>query len=80
MGETSLQGLSDEAQDLLKRARQLSPADRAQLVGGILESLDEPDPAVDDAWRAEVERRADGMDDGTRTATPWSQARKTLGL
>ena len=80
MSETTLQGLGREAQELLDRARHLSAADRARLVGGILESLDEPDPAIDQAWRDEVERRADGMDDGTRPAAPWTEARKSLGL
>lgn len=38
-----------------------------------------PDPAVDAAWQQEAERRAEGMDDGSRPATPWSEARKKLG-
>ena len=67
-------------QDLLEQARALSAAERAVLVSLVLESLDEPDPAVDQAWQAEVERRADGMDDGSRPATPWNEARKSLGL
>jgi putative addiction module component (TIGR02574 family) len=35
--------------------------------------------AVEEAWRVEIERRARGMEDGTRTAVPWSEARKQLG-
>ena len=67
-------------QDLLGQARALSAAERAMLVSLVLESLDEPDPAVDQAWQAEVEHRADGMDDGSRPATSWNEARKSLGL
>lgn len=66
--------------DLIEQARKLAPADRARLVGSILETLDEPDPAMDAAWRDEVERRAAGMDSGERLAKPWSEARSKLGL
>ena len=66
--------------DLIEQARKLAPADRARLVGSILESLDEPNSAVDAAWRDEAERRAAGMESGERTAEPWSEARSKLGL
>ena len=77
---TTTQDPSDKVRAILERVRELSAAERARLVGMVLESLDEPDPAVEAAWQVEVERRADGMDDGSRGATPWSEARKTLGL
>ena len=77
---TTTQDPSDKVRAILERVRELSAAERARLVSMVLESLDEPDPAVEAAWQAEVERRADGMDDGSRSATPWSEARKTLGL
>ena len=77
---TTTQDPSDKVRAILERVRELSAAERARLVSMVLESLDEPDPAVEEAWQAEVERRADGMDDGSRSATPWSEARKTLGL
>ncbi|MEO8133349.1 MAG: addiction module protein [Betaproteobacteria bacterium] len=74
------QETSPRVQEILEQTRALSAAERAQLVNLVLESLDEPDPAIDAVWQAEVERRADGMDDGSRAATPWSEARKSLGL
>ena len=77
---TTTQDPSDKVRAILERVRELSAAERARLVSMVLESLDEPDPAVEAAWQAEVERRADGMDDSSRGATPWSEARKTLGL
>lgn len=67
-------------QRLFEQARELSAAERAQLVTLVLESLDEPDLVVHEAWKREADRRADGMDDGSRPATPWSEARKKLGL
>jgi putative addiction module component (TIGR02574 family) len=72
--------MNDDVDELTRQALKLSPAERARLVKSILETLDEPDAAVDAQWRTEVERRADGMDDGTRTATPWNEARRKLGL
>ncbi|HEU0205038.1 MAG TPA: addiction module protein [Burkholderiaceae bacterium] len=47
MSGKSAEGLSGQVQELVDKARRLSAAERAQLVGEILESLDEPDPAVD---------------------------------
>lgn len=67
-------------EELIEHARRLSAADRARLVGSILETLDEPDPAVDAAWKEEVERRVADADSGARSAVEWSEARTKLGL
>ena len=67
-------------EQLIEQVRNLSAADRARLVGSILETLDEPDPGVEAAWKAEVERRAAGAESGTRPAVEWSEARSKLGL
>lgn len=70
---------SPKVEALLDRVRELSPAERARLVSLVLQSLDEPDAVIDLEWQAEAERRVDGMDDGSRSSTPWTEARKTLG-
>lgn len=77
---TSTQEPTERLQAILESVRELSAADRARLVGVVLESLDQPDPTIEAEWRDEVERRAAGMDDRSRTATPWHEVRAALGL
>jgi hypothetical protein len=45
------------ANDLLKSALKLDPTQRFALADEILHSLDRPDPAIDQAWIEEAERR-----------------------
>ena len=72
--------MTDAAKELLAKAKDLAPADRASLVGELLATLDEPDASIEAAWRAEVERRIDVTETGTQAAIPWSQARRRMGL
>ena len=67
-------------EELIEHVRKLSAADRARLVGSILETLDEPDPVVEAAWKEVVERRAAGAESGANPAVEWSRARSKLGL
>jgi len=67
-------------EDLLAQAEQLSTADQELLLERLQQKFHFSAPDIDAAWREEVERRADGMDDGSRPATPWKQARERLGL
>ena len=50
-------------------ALQLTPADRARLVDRLIATLD-PDPEVEEAWAAEVERRQNEIENGTVTLLP----------
>jgi putative addiction module component (TIGR02574 family) len=51
--------MSERARKLLHDAMDLSVSERAELVTGLLASLDgEPEADVEDAWASEVERRA----------------------
>ncbi|MGH8580672.1 MAG: addiction module protein [Gammaproteobacteria bacterium] len=50
-------------------ALQLTAADRARLVERLISSLD-IDPAVEDAWAAEVERRNAQMESGEVSLLP----------
>lgn len=65
--------------DLLHQAEALSADDLELLLDRLMRRV-VPDPGVDAAWKAEVERRADGMDDGSRPAVQWDDARRRLGL
>ncbi|MBI1818284.1 MAG: addiction module protein [Deltaproteobacteria bacterium] len=65
--------------ELFKRACQLPEKDRAELAGLLLESLEtEPDPAVDQAWAQEVERRVTELDSGTVKPVPWETVKAKL--
>jgi putative addiction module component (TIGR02574 family) len=43
--------------ELLEQALKLDPAERLELVDGVLHSLDRPDPTIDRIWLEESERR-----------------------
>jgi len=53
--------------EIIDRALQLSPADREQIANELLDSVYPPeDPeVVKNAWRAELQRRIDAIDNGT---------------
>ena len=72
--------IANDTEKTVAQAEQLSTADQALLLERLRQKFHFPDAAIDAAWREEVERRAEGMDDGSRPATPWSEARKRLGL
>ena len=53
--------------------------DRATLAGLLIESLEgEPDPDVEAAWAAEIERRVAELDAGTVKTIPWEEVRQRL--
>lgn len=65
--------------DVWKEAADLSEQDRAALAGLLTESLEgEPDPGVDAAWAAEIERRVAELEAGTVQSVPWDQVRQRL--
>jgi len=49
--------MTELAQKLLRQALGLPAIERAELVEGLLESLDRPDPALDALWLKEAESR-----------------------
>lgn len=56
--------MADTVAELAERGRALAPEDRARLVELLLQSLEAPDPGVEDAWRAEIRRRIDAYERG----------------
>jgi putative addiction module component (TIGR02574 family) len=65
--------------DLWKEASELSDEDRAALAGLLIESLEgEPDPDVEAAWAAEIEKRVAELDAGSVQSIPWEQVRQRL--
>ncbi|OFW14258.1 MAG: hypothetical protein A3H29_05270 [Acidobacteria bacterium RIFCSPLOWO2_02_FULL_67_21] len=65
--------------DVFRDATELSEQDRATLAGLLIESLEgEPDPDVEAAWAAEIERRVAELDAGTVKSIPWEEVRQRL--
>jgi len=57
--------MGDEAIEILKKALHLPAAERAELAGSLIESLDEShDESVQAAWDAEIVRRMEDFDTG----------------
>lgn len=69
---------------LKQQASQLSEAERAELALSLIESLDgTPEAAVEDAWRAEIERRVGEIERGEVQLIPgeevFTRLRRRLG-
>ncbi len=52
------------ANEILKEALALKPAERAELIDKLLSSLDSPDKEIQEMWAKEVESRIDAFDQG----------------
>jgi putative addiction module component (TIGR02574 family) len=72
--------MSTEVKQLLLEALKLSTEDRAELATELLASLDEPHDRddVEDAWAAEIERRARRVLAEESSGTPWEEVRERL--
>jgi putative addiction module component (TIGR02574 family) len=58
--------------DIFRNALTLPEQDRADLIGALIDSLDaEVEENVEEAWRAEIERRAQELDSGVVHSIPW---------
>lgn len=67
------------AQAVLKEALTLPEADRADIAGALLESLQPAEEAgVEAAWREEVAARVAALDAGEVETTPWEEVRNRL--
>ncbi|PYS50367.1 MAG: addiction module component, family protein [Acidobacteria bacterium] len=74
--------MSDRARTLLREALTLSPEERADVAAELLASLDDSDAedpaAVQAAWAAEIERRAQRVLSGESTGEPWEDVRNRI--
>ena len=65
--------------DIFRDAADLPERDRATLAGLLIESLEgEPDPDIEAAWAAEIERRVAELDAGAVRTIPWEEVRRRL--
>jgi putative addiction module component (TIGR02574 family) len=71
--------VNSAVEELYERASELPAADRAELAGLLLESIeDQPEEGVEEAWAAEIERRIADFRAGRVRMIPWSEARAYL--
>ena len=72
--------MTDDARKVLGNALHLSNEDRAEVIDGLVASLESVGPGADrsnEEWVAEIERRAREARAGTR-GTPWPEARRRI--
>jgi putative addiction module component (TIGR02574 family) len=73
------QRMSPNVEKLFREASDLPEADRAELAGRLLDSLEtERDEGVEAAWAEEIERRIRQIDSGEVKTIPWEEVRAKL--
>jgi putative addiction module component (TIGR02574 family) len=71
--------MSPTVEKLFREASDLPEADRAELAGRLLDSLEsERDEGVEAAWAEEIERRIRQIDSGEVKTIPWEEVRAKL--
>jgi len=71
--------MSTKLDDVLREALSLSEAERAEVAGALLESIEPPaDVDVEQAWREEVARRMAAIDAGQARTVSWEEVREQL--
>jgi putative addiction module component (TIGR02574 family) len=73
--------VTQEANELLKKALTLPAEDRAALAGSLIESLDTSvDASAETAWSEEIARRAHDLDLGKAKTVPWEEVRRRISI
>ena len=54
----------ENSKEILKKAMELPPSERAEFVDKLLSSLDEPDRDIDELWAKEAEDRIEAYEKG----------------
>ncbi len=71
------------SEDIIEMAYLLEPKERLHVAESILKSLGPPDPEVEAAWIVEIERRMEGLRNGTVELIPgeevFAQIRERFG-
>ena len=66
-------------EDIFRTALTLPEAERADLIGALIDSLDaESEAGAEEAWRMEIERRARELDSGAAQSIPWDIVKERL--
>ena len=67
--------MSQRADKLFEDAKALPAEERAVLALQLLDSVGEPEPEIERAWRDEVRRRLADIDAGRAKLASWDEAR-----
>jgi putative addiction module component (TIGR02574 family) len=67
--------MTERADQLFQEAQELSAEERAVLALQLLDSVGEPEPDIERAWRDEVRRRLADIDGGRAKLATWDEAR-----
>lgn len=63
--------------EVLEQALKLRPEERFIVVEGLLESLDVPDPKIDEVWAEEAEKRLKAYREGKLAGVPMEKVFET---
>jgi len=65
--------------EVIRTALTLPEAERADLIGALIESLDASvDAGAEEAWHTEIARRAEELDSGAVQSIPWDVVKQRL--
>lgn len=71
--------MAASAKELYERAMSLNDAERVELVGMLLESLEiQDDEGVEAAWLEEIGRRVAELDSGAVKTVSWTEVRSRI--
>ena len=71
--------MTEEANELLKKAMALPVNDRAELAGSLLDTLDETmNEDVEASWQNEIALRIKELDSGKAKTIPWTEVRSRV--
>jgi putative addiction module component (TIGR02574 family) len=73
--------VTQEANELLRKALTLPPEDRAALAGSLIESLETTtDSFAEQAWSEEIAHRIQDLDSGKAKTVPWEEVRRRISI
>ena len=73
--------MTQEADDLLKKALTLPAQDRATLAGSLIDSLDEADEmSAQNDWNDEITRRIEELDSGKAKTIQWDEVKRRIAV
>lgn len=71
--------MASDMEEILNAALKLNDQDKAAIAASLIDSLDpDYDDGCEEAWAAEVAKRARELDSGEVKAVPWSEARRMI--
>jgi putative addiction module component (TIGR02574 family) len=71
--------VTQEANELLKKALELPETERAALAGSLLDTLEiTSDSSVEEAWNDEIARRLREIDSGKVKTVSWAEVRRRI--